>query len=1016
LKNPATPAVIEISFIGYKTQEISIYEIPADVLTVYLTEDISFLDEVVVIGYGTQKKGNLTGATTVVKMEQALGDRPVNNIGATLQGAVPGLRITGSASPGDSKSFNIRGTTSINGSPGPLILVDNVEAQIDLINPEDVETVTVLKDAASSAIYGARAAFGVILITTKKAGKNAKITLNYNNSFAFEKVTNQLEQASVEQYVRAANEWNPGGGWAYSGQPYALWLEYINDYQSDPRAFEDKAKQNGDYFNARWGMYVPQSGSGAGKYFYLKNNEASNEIFANYGFQQKHNVSASGGSDKITYRLSFGYLDNNGPLKLSKDNYQRINVASYVSADIARWLSTAIDIRYSRGIRHTFETLSTYNSAIYQTNYFSFLPGADSWTPANDLDGDVFLTTAPLNYIIHGNPDEIRTENPRIFSRTLFTPFSGFQGVLEYTYDENVYDKKSYPASLLMRDDQMNSNPAADPAFRNDKSTVRYNSLNAYGSYELSLKELHNFKLMGGFSQEQRYYELLWASRKDIINTETPSITGATGEIQAGDNYTDFAIRSGFFRFNYNYDNKYLLEINGRYDGSSRFPKDTRFGFFPSASVGWQIAREAFMESTRSWLDEFKIRASWGEIGNQAIGDYQFLPEMAVVLRSNWTFNGIRPTTLDPPGMVRGNFTWERVATLEFGTDISMFKNRLQMVFGLYKRDTKGMLGPGIEFPASVGADAPLQNVADLTNKGWEIALSWKDRISNWNYSVGFNLWDNNTEITKYNNEAGLFGGSNYYVGQKLGEIWGYCFDRFYTVDDFEDTQSWTLKEGVATIRGVSPRPGDILWKNLSDGTGENEINDGQNNLEDPGDRVIIGNSTPRYQFGGNFSIGYKGVNLSTLLQGTGKRDYWLGGNITFPLIGTHSIASLYKYNADNYQQVADAAGGDYTLINPDAFYPRIYNQPGQNIVDSNNRVSDRYLYNASYLRVKNITMSYTFPHSLVNYVRLSNARLFLSGEDVFTFSNLPKGIDPERLSWGYPFYATWSFGVNITL
>jgi TonB-linked SusC/RagA family outer membrane protein len=1010
---PDGNAVLVFSSVGYIVQQVIVGD--QTVIDIALPEDARQLEEVVVVGYGTQRKANLTGATAVINMEKTLGDRPVTNIGAALQGTIPGLHITGSAVPGSSKSFNIRGTTSINGSPGPLILVDNVESQIDLVNPEDIETVTVLKDAASSAIYGARAAFGVILITTKKSGKNQKITLNYNNHFAFEKVTNRLEQASVEQYVRAANEWNPGGGWAWSGQPYGIWLDYINDYQSDPQAFEEKAKQNGDWFNARWGMYVPQTGSGAGKYFYLKNNDGSNEIFDKYGFQQTHNISASGGSDKIIYRLSFGYLDNNGPLKTDKDNYQRINVASYVSADITPWLNTSIDVRYARGNQRTFETHSTYRSAIYQTNYFRFLPGADNWTAANDLNGTVYLTTAPLNYILHGNPDAIRTENPRIFSRTLFTPFKGFQGVFEYTFDENVYDKKSFPASLSMRTDQMNENPAADPAFRNDKSTVRYNSLNAYASYELALAGKHNFKLMGGFSQEQRYYELLWSSRKNIINTDTPSISGATGEIQAGDNYTDFAIRSGFFRFNYHYDNKYLLEVNGRYDGSSRFPKDTRFGFFPSASVGWQIARESFLEETTTWLDEFKIRASWGEIGNQAIGDYQFLPEMEVVLRSNWVFNGYRPTTLNPPGMVRGNFTWERVATLDFGTDISLFKDKLQIVFDWYRRDTKGMLGPGVEFPAIVGTSAPLQNVADLSNKGWELAVNWKNRRGNWDYSVGFNLSDNSSVITQYNNEAGLFGGSNYYVGQQLGEIWGYQFNRFYTINDFEDTNTWKLKPDVTSIRGVSPRPGDIQWENISDETGDNEINDGKNNLEDPGDRSVIGNESPRFQYGSNFAVGYKGINFSVFLVGTGKRDYWLGGNTIFPLIGTHSVASLYAHNADNYQQVVDAANNDYTLVNPDAFYPRIYNQPGENVVSSNNRVSDRYLLNAAYLRVKNITLSYTFPRPIVRTVGLSDARVFFSAENVLTFSDLPKGIDPERLSWGYPFYATYSFGLNIT-
>jgi TonB-linked SusC/RagA family outer membrane protein len=1021
---PDGNARLVFSYIGYVSQTVVAGN--RSVVHVVLTEDARVLDEVVVVGYGTQKKGNLTGAVSVVNMGKTLGDRPVTDVARALQGAVPGLQITGGATPGGSKTFNIRGTTSINGSPGPLILVDNVECQIDLINPEDIETVTVLKDAASSAIYGARAAFGVILVTTKKSRVNTKMSLNYSTNFAFEKATNRVEEAGVSDFVNTANEWSPNGSWVYNGQSFSLWREYIDAYRSNPGAFASSAAQNGEYFNAQWGIYTPQSGAGAGKYFYLRDNDSQNEIFDRSGFQQTHNVSASGGGEKITYRFSLGYLDNDGPLKTSKDEYQRTTVSSFVNAALTSWLGTSVDIRYAQGTQRTLE--STFGSGIYQLRYFNFWPGADSWTAANDPDGAVYLNTSPLNYVLHGNPDVVRTENPRIFSRTILTPLQGVEGVFEYTYDENVYDKKSYPNSLSMRNDQMNSNPYADPAYRNDKSTVRYNSLNAYASYSLSPAGKNHFKLMGGFSQEQRYYELLWASRKEIINSDSPSISGATGEILAGDNYTDYAIRSGFFRFNYHYDDKYLLEVNGRYDGSSKFPSDTRFGFFPSFSVGWQVGREGFMDWSKSWLDEWKIRGAWGEIGNQAITDYQFLPEMTVALQSNWIYNGKRPTTLNPPGMVRSNFTWERVATLDLGTDLSLFNNRLQATFGWYQRDTRGMLGPGLEFPAIVGTSAPLQNVADLRTKGWEVAVSWRNKINDWGYSAGFNLSDYKSEITRYNNEAGLFRDRNsaetesnrrYYEGMQFGEIWGYQFDRFYTVDDFENTTSWQLKPGVATIKGVSPRPGDVLWKNISDQSGENEINNGNDNLDDPGDRSIIGNETPRFQFGANVGGSYKGFDLSVFAQGVGKRDYWLGGDIVFPLVGTNSSnenGTIYQHHVNNYAQVVDAANGDYTLVNPNAFYPRIYNQPGESVNNSNRRVSDRYLLNASYLRIKNITLSYTLPHTLVHSIGLSNARLFFSAEDVFTFDSLPKGVDPERMSWGYPFYATYSFGFNITL
>jgi TonB-linked SusC/RagA family outer membrane protein len=1020
-------AVLVFSFVGFATQEITVGDRRS--IEVSLNESAQEIEEVVVVGYGTQKKVNLTGSVSVVNMDKVLGDRPVTDVASAIQGAVPGLQITGGASPGESKRFNIRGTTSIttvnNVSPGPLILVDNVECQIDLVNPEDIETVTVLKDAASASIYGARAAYGVILITTKKGKKNARSTLNYNNNFAFSKPTNRIEQAPVEEVVKAFNEFSPGGSWYADGQNFAVWSEYIREYQADPSAFAAKAAQNGEYFDPNWGIYTPKGGVGAGKYFYLKDNNAQNDIFARSGFQQTHNLSASGGGEKMTYRLSLGYLNNNGPLKTKNDTYERVNMSGFVSADITPWLNQSLDVRYTQGTRVTMETLDPYARLIYNTRYHNFLPGAGSWKRANNPGGAAKLTAAPENFLLHGTPDNIRLENPRIFSRTLITPFKGFEGIVEYTFDESVYDKKSQPSGVEVYNGQMDDNPYKDPAYRNDRSISRYNALNMYATYSVSWKEKHHFKLMSGFSQERSYYELLWASRRQAINTEQPSISGSTSEILAGDDFSDYSIRSGFFRFNYNYKGKYLLEASGRYDGSSKFPKESRFGFFPSASLGWQLAGEEFMAWAGKWLNEFKLRASWGEIGNQAIANYQYLPGMEVDLNSNWIYDGKRPTTLNPPGVVRGNFTWERVATLDFGTDISLLNNRLQAIFDWYERQTKGMLGPASEYPASVGASAPLQNVADLRTRGWEFAVNWRDKIGNWGYHAGFNISDYISKITRYKNDAGLFSeyraSGRYYEGMTFGEVWGYRFERFYTVEDFKDTQSWGLKEGVTGVKGVSNlRPGDVMWKNISDRTGQNEINNGADNLSDPGDRSVIANETPRFQYGVTAGVNYKGFDLSVFLQGVGKRDYWFGNtDIIFPMKGTNNTGengTIYGRHVNNYQQVADAAAGNYTLTNPGAFYPRIYSLPGEAVNLSNRRISDRYMLDASYLRVKNITLSYTFPQRIIAPVLLSSARIFVSAENVFTFSNLPKGVDPERMSWGYPFYAVYSFGVHLTL
>ncbi|MEI6679365.1 MAG: TonB-dependent receptor [Mariniphaga sp.] len=1013
---PEDAKTLVFSFIGMRTQEISI--VNKTLINLMMQEEAIGLEEVVAVGYGVQKKSNLTGSVAVTEMGKVLGNRPLTNVGTALQGAIPGLQVTTSSIPGASQSYNIRGTTSINGGD-PLILVDNVEAQIELINPEDIETVTTLKDAASSAIYGARAAFGVILITTKKAKKNQKMVLNYSNNFAFETSINKVNQASVVDFLTAYKEAGYTT-WYSNTQNIDKWLGYATAYKADPIKFGADAIANGDYFNPIWGNYIPK---GDTKYYYVKENNAQNEIFDKQGFQQTHNLSASGGSEKITYRMAMGYTDQDGPLKTNKDQYQRLNVTSTVTADIAPWLNTSMDLRYTRSNTSNTDQNQDFTAGIYSTEYPNFAPLAGSWGTPLDPNGTQYVNTAPLSYILQGYPNKYRTENPRISSRTTITPFRGFEANLEYNFDENVFDYKKYTKKVIARGDQGTNTFYSTPTYRDEKSTVRYNSLNAYGTYTKSIADKHNFKIMAGYSQEQRYYEMMASSKKDMINADMPSFSSSADLTPVvTDQFTDYTIRSGFFRFNYNFKNKYLIELNGRYDGSSKFPTDTRFGFFPSVSAGWQLGRESFMDWSKNYLDELKIRGSWGEIGNQAIGNYQFLPQMTSY-SSDWIVGAVRPTTLNAPSMVRSNFTWERVGTLDFGADFSLLRNKLQGTFDWYRRTTSGMLGPGAEFPSVVGATAPLQNIADLQTEGWELSLNWRDKIGKVGYSLGFNISDYRSHITKYNNAAGLFYDRNsaqsakrYYEGMDFGEIWGYQFSRFYTIDDFVNTNTWALKPGVTSIKGVSPRPGDVMWKNISELTGTNEINNGADNLKDPGDRSVVGNETPRYQYGINTGISYKGFDLSAFFQGVGKRDVWLAGDLMFALSGsdgTGKFGTLYNHQMD-YIHVKDYLNGDYTITNPGAKYPRIYG--GNSLAASNRRISDAYLSNGAYLRVKNITLSYTVPKVMVNKMGLSGTKVFFSVENIYTFSSLPKGVDPERIGWGYPFFATYSFGFNITL
>lgn len=481
------------------------------------------------------------------------------------------------------------------------------------------------------------------------------------------------------------------------------------------------------------------------------------------------------------------------------------------------------------------------------------------------------------------------------------------------------------------------------------------------------------------------------------------------------DYYTEYAVRGGFFRVNYNYKDRYLLEVNGRYDGSSRFPKDSRFGFFPSVSAGWNIAQERFMESAQDWLGMLKLRGSYGMIGNQNIVEYAFIPSMSINNKyTGWLLDGNPVTAVTSiPSLVSSSFTWEKVATTNVGLDFSLFNSRLSGLFEWYQKDTKGMLAPGMQLPAVVGAAAPYQNTADMRTRGWELNLNWRDQIGKVGYRIGFNLSDSKSEITKYDsNESKLL--SSYYEGQQLGEIWGYVYDGFYTVDDFESTQTWKLKEGVVAINGYNPRPGDVKFKNLrDDDQGENLIYSGDGTLENPGDRKVIGNSLPRYLYGINLGVSYEGFDLSIFMQGTGKRDAWLANTLTFPMYADFKFIPLYE-GLENYWRPVDAAAGDYTCANPDAEFPRIYGSYGNQ--GSNYRTSDRYLSDASYFRIKNVTLSYSFPKSWIKKMSLSQLKAFVSVENLATFSSLAKGIDPETLSWNYPAFRTISFGLNLSL
>ena len=978
----STDATLQISYIGYASLEMNTGN--KKELNIVLKEDTETLEEVVVVGYGVQKKANLTGAVSSVKMDEILGDRPVTSVSNVLMGAMPGLQVTGtSGQPGAEMSFNIRGVNSIN-EGAPLVLVDNVEMDINMLDPNDIESISVLKDAASSAIYGARAAFGVILVTTKKGMKDTRFSINYSNNFSFSKPSNLPHKATPLQTVQAYKDM---GTVSYqTGQNVDTWLELLKEYNTNSSNYPD-------------GYAVVD-----GLRYSLQETDLLNDMMET-GFQQTHNISVGGGNKSISYRMSAGMVNQNGILVTDKDSYKRYNISSYIRSDIHSWITPELDIKYANShseLPYTSASYGIWGAAVAFPSYFPL--------GNMELDGEILPINTPHNFINLSAPKENDRNDLRIFGKLTITPFKDLKIIGEYTFNRKTreittFDKKfNYAHGANFRKEQSVSNSK----YEIENRATNYNAFNVYANYNKTLGK-HDIGIMAGFNQESNAYKMMKASRTDMINEDLPSLSQATGDYKNSDEFEEYHVRGLFYRINYSYAGKYLLETNGRYDGSSKFPKENRFGFFPSVSVGWRVSEEQFMEWSKVFLSNLKLRGSYGNIGNQSIEPYAFIPGMDSPL-ANWVVNGQATTTLAPPALVSNSFTWEKVSTLDFGFDLGLFNNRLNVVFDWYQRDTKGMLAPGMELPGVLGAKAPLQNSADLRAKGWEISLDWNDRIGNVQYYLGFNLYDSRTKITKYDNEVGLLGKDSddnliYRKGMELGEIWGYTTDRLYTTEDF-DSQG-KLKNNIPKVEGYNPNPGDILYVDF-DGNGI--INNGKNTSNEPGDTHIIGNDTRRYQYGIRGGAAWKGISLSFILQGVGKRDLWLMNELFYP-------------HYDAYSTLFDSQLNYWTPEHTNSYFPRLYEKAEGN-TKANQKPQTRFLQNGAYLSIRNISLSYTFPIKLIKPLGITNLSVFFSGENLFTFDHLPKGIDAERVvtdnlgqrGFTYPYMRQFSFGINLSL
>lgn len=978
-------SILVVSFVGYQNTEVKWNGQP---LTIVLKEDTKVLDEVVVVGYGTQKKANLSGAVAAVD-GKVLQDRPITNIGQGLQGVVPNLNITmnNGGAPGATSSFNIRGNTSLNGG-SPLVLVDNVQMDANLVNPDDIESISVLKDAASASIYGARAAYGVILITTKKGKKSDKPTVSLSATGYWQSPALTFHNVNSMQYLTMMDEayQNDGGsGHYFKSQVYQYAEDYFNGKYDSPV-----------FFDTAYDTY---------KYGYCGNTDWWDELYKT-SFSQIYTANISGGNDRTTYYASVSMNDQGGILKAGDDKYNKYNANVNISSNITKWLNVSAKIAhtYTDELHPTGGT-TAMNSTAYSglSSYSGMMKGDLSpLMPVKHPDGHYAgqgSYTNPVAIMEQGGNAQYKQNDLWMTGAVKITPIKGLVINADYTWNfygkssnqhvQNFYDYTAVPGT---ENYYPWTNPSSVTVTNNDDY---YNAFNAFAEYTFSLKEKHNFKVMVGYNQENKHKKYHYAGRENLIDSSNPSLNLAYGDMAMNGSETHWSVNGFFARINYDYKGKYLLELNGRYDGSSKFPHGDRYAFFPSASVAWRVSEEKFWEPIRGWFDNFKLRASYGSLGNQALdesryGNFPYLATYGINTKYGALLNGTRPVAVSVPGLVSASFTWETVNQIDFGFDASFFGGRLNTSFDWYRRNTKDMLTAGQALPAVLGTSVPQENAADMKTVGWEVSLEWNDRLSNgFGYHIKGVLSDYQASITKFSNPTKLLG--THYVGEKLNEIWGYVSNGLFQSD--EDAKA----ADQSYLSGGSWGAGDVKYEDLNN---DGKIDIGKNTLDDSGDRKIIGNSTPRYSYGITAGFDYKGFDFEMFWQGIGKRDYWLGG-------------SQFWGFTDEWCTPLTSSLDYWTEDNRDAYFPRLHHY---GVNGGNHQVSTRYLQNAAYLRLKNVVLGYTIPRSITEKVKISRLRVFVQGENLLTFTPLIDSYDPETLNnMTYPINKKISVGLNLT-
>lgn len=1034
-------ASLEVSCIGYETVSVA----ASENLSVTLREDTQFLDEVVVVGFGTQKKVNMTGSVAAVDVDKAFGSKPITDVSKGLQGVVPGLSITYNSNDlNASPTMKIRGTGSINGDNTPLILLDGVEVpDLSFVNPDNIKSISVLKDAASASIYGSRAAWGVVLITSKDGSAvKDKVSITYSNNFSWNQpiglpkyitdkkgVLAQLEEGMIAQKNVDGSRIEAFGMYYDTiGKGITTWFDKYSGNLSNP-----VYKYGEDY------EFIE------GTPYYYRVSDPNKEIFKT-SFSQTHNLSVNGNTGKTNYNIGLGYTMNDGTLKAAKKNdVKRYNLNLSTNTQVKNWLNIGTKVMY---VEKEYEYPYGYSQSKGATGLLYYVMRFPAFFPFGISDGSKLAdgtyasdsaATGEGLYFRHGNAyvanesicsskDQYLTLGGNV--RINLAPGLSFYG--DYTRGRYNYENRSMRQPYYVANWSF---PKKAAVTTNDFLERTYvskitNTYNAYFDYLFDIQKQHNFAIKVGANAEDLRYDSQSVKVNGVQDVEHPTLNLTDGK---NEGIVDESLRhratAGFFgRINYNYKEKYLLELNGRYDGSSSFRTGKQWAFFSSASAGYRISEEKFWTNIKPYVPTLKVRASYGSVGNQALDSwYPYISTMATETVS-WVgtdMNQVSTTTT--PSAVNPDMTWEKIRTLDIGFDAGFFNNELNVTFDWYQRRNVGMLVAGNEIVRYAGiAVAPLENGGDMKTNGWELQIDYNHAF-NKDFAIygTFTLSDAKSEITKWNNTTGAL--NSWYKGKKLGEIWGFETDRYFNSSDLNP--DGTLKTGTpdqSYLQNGSFRfgAGDIKYKDLNK---DGKIDTGKGTIDDHGDLKRIGNQLPRYEYSLRVGAMLKGFDVEVLLQGVGKRDMW-------------STSSLFIPHAAGAQMNIFENQLDYwTESNQNARFPRPYingafgslsGLPG-NSGCNNFAPQTKYLNNLAYLRVKNFTVGYTLPQNLTRKIFVEKLRFYFSAQNLFTFDHIDGVMDPEctggssktytngmdmtMAGRAMPFNRQWSCGLQIT-